>query len=473
MHWWLSKPPLAVQTEALRRSEGRIGFNQWMSVGLGKTIVELNEWSEDYNNGTADFLVVVSLNSFKRAWLDEIDKFSAPEGSKGYHLWDKPVDAKTLMKGIGVIINWEALIAKGGEVLREVARKRKVRLCLDESHRIKNPQAQVSKFVVSYWKDAVKRRGLTGTPMSDNVVDMFVPFKLGQQIDGWNQLAFRNRYAVLGGFQGKQTVGIKKEMLPELHAIRDRAGFVATKQEWLKDLPEQRWVTPIRVPLHSNLESHYRAMARHFYTILGDAEISANLIVTQLLRLQQISSGFATSESGETVTLLPLAQNLKFRALLDLIESRQGSKLLVFTHYVWTTNEMYYALQQALGPYAVSVMRSKDHWEYPDETEQEKRRFNSDDACRIMVAQSTVASESHTLLGTDTCPCHGSVFFENNFVLRTRMQAEGRNHRQGQKLPVDYYDIVSSPIEEKVVRALQDKLNLVDAVMSLTKIPAT
>ena len=465
MKWFLSKPPLTVQTEALRRSEGRVGYNWWMSVGLGKTWTELNQWANDYNNGVADFHVVVCLNSFKRTWLDEIELTGAP---KGYTIWDKPIDPKALMKGIGVIMNWEALIGQGGEALREIAAKRKVRLCLDEGHRIKTPTAQVSKFVVNYWKYTINRRSLTGTPMDNSVLDMFVPLKLGEQIDGWNPFAFRNRYAKMGGFQGKQVIGIREEHLAELHAIRDRAGFVATKKEWLPGLPDQRWVTPIRVPLHSKLERHYRDMARHFYTTLGDTEISANMIVTQLLRLQQISSGFATSESGETVTLVPIDQSPKFKALLDIIESVGEFKVIVFTHFVHTTNNLYAALQRALGKETVAIMRSKTHSLDPDETENEKRRFNSDDACQVLVAQSTVASESHTLLGTPTRICCISIFMENTFVMRTRTQAEGRNHRQGQTLPVSYYDIVSSPIEEKVIHALQDKLSLVEAVMTLS-----
>jgi len=256
-------------------------------------------------------------------------------------------------------------------------------------------------------------------------------------------------------------------MLPELHQLRDRAGFVATKKDWLRDLPDQRWVTPIRVPLPPQLERHYRDMAREFYTLVGTKEVAANLIVTQLLRLQQISSGFATSDTGEVITLAPIEDSPKFKALLDIIESRGGSKLLVFTHYIWTTKHLYEALRRALGPQAVAVMRSEQHAGQKDEAELEKRRFNSDDACKVLVAQSTVASESHTLLGTPTCVCHGSVFYENTFVLRTRIQAEGRNHRQGQTLPVDYIDFVSSPIEAKIIRALQFKQSLVEAVMSL------
>lgn len=466
MKWLLSKPPMTVQTMALEKAEGRIGYNWWMEVGLGKTWTELNAWANDYNDGRADFHVVIALNSFKQTWLDEIEFTGAP---KGYTLWDRPYDVKELLsKGkIGVVMNWEALIGQGGKVLHEIAAKRKVRFALDEGHRIKTPTSQVSKFVTTYWKDVVARSSLTGTPMDNSVLDMFVPLKLGEQLNGWNMYAFRNRYAVVGGFKGKKIVGVNEEKLPELHRIRDRAGFVATKTEWLKGLPPQRWVTPIKVPMHPKLIVPYRDMQQDFFTQLDDGdEVSAELVVTQLLRLQQISSGFVTNDEKEEITIVPVDRSFKYKALLDLIEAQGGSKLLIFTHFVWTTNNLYEALRRDLDPSAVAVMRGKGKLT-PTENHTEKRRFNEDDNCTVMVAQSTVASESHTLLGSDVRRCRSSLFYENTYVLRIRMQAEGRNHRKGQDQAVDYYDFVSSPVETKVINALQKKLDIVKAVMTL------
>jgi ERCC4-related helicase len=209
-------------------------------------------------------------------------------------------------------------------------------------------------------------------------------------------------------------------------------------------------------------------MARNFYTMLKKGgEISASIVITQLLRLQQISSGFSTNDQGEEVTLLPIQKSPKFKALLDIVESRGNSKLIVFSHFKWTTTNLYQALSEILGPEAVAVMRGKSQGTRPNETEEEKTRFNTDDDCRVLVAQSTVASESHTLLGSPTCVCHGSVFYENTFVMRTRIQAEGRNHRKGQTLPVDYYDIVASAIEDRIIGALQKKLDLMQIVMEM------
>ena len=59
-----------VQIEALKFGAGKRGVGYFLEMGLGKTLLALEEFSR------ADLtrLVVVSPNSFKRGWQDEIEK---------------------------------------------------------------------------------------------------------------------------------------------------------------------------------------------------------------------------------------------------------------------------------------------------------------------------------------------------------------------------------------------------------------
>jgi SNF2 family DNA or RNA helicase len=53
------------------------------------------------------------------------------------------------------------------------------------------------------------------------------------------------------------------------------------------------------------------------------------------------------------------------------------------------------------------------------------------------------------------------VYYANDFNLETRIQSEDRCHRIGQNNPVTYVDLIAEgTIDERVVKALQNKLDL-------------
>ena len=86
-----------------------------------------------------------------------------------------------------------------------------------------------------------------------------------------------------------------------------------------------------------------------------------------------------------------------------------------------------------------------------------------------MVAQLTAGKYGHTLLGTKEMPCHTSIFFENNYDLDARIQAEARNHRHGQHYPVTYVDLVGTQLDKKIVSALQKKQKMASAIVDAVR----
>jgi hypothetical protein len=62
------------------------------------------------------------------------------------------------------------------------------------------------------------------------------------------------------------------------------------------------------------------------------------------------------------------------------------------------------------------------------------------------------------------------IFFENSYSLDTRTQVEDRIHRRGQRGEnVLYIDLAGTELDRRVVRALQKKEDLYDAVFSKLK----
>jgi SNF2 family DNA or RNA helicase len=451
--------PMKAQLEALRRSKGRRGYNWWLDVGLGKTTTALNEFEHDRRRGVVDFLAVVTLQSFKYSWPVEATEFGLP-GKFG--VWDDDFHIGVLKDYDGAVWNWESLIGRGGDALEHVLQKRNVYLVFDESHRFKNPQAKVTKRCFNLWKQAVCRRAMTGTPMSQSIMDLYPPLKLAGALEGVNPFVFRNRYAKMGGYMGKSIIGIQEDKLDDFQKLRDDNAFRAMKKDWL-DLPPQTYQT-ITTKLPSVLAKHYKKMQEDFAIELDEAtEITAEMVVTQLTKLQQITSGFIIDAEGKAHDLIETHLVPKFQVAADIHESLGGtSKLIVFTHFRHTVDRLIDFFVGKLNT-SVCVMRGGMS---PQESADVKARFNSDDGPTTLIAQASVAGEAHTLLGGLKVPCYTSYFVENAYNLRTRMQAEGRNHRAGQRMPVLYYDSVGTPVEKAAIDALQRKANLVQIVVN-------
>lgn len=455
--------PMKVQLEALRRSKGRRGFNWWMDVGLGKTTTALNEFEHDRRRGVVDFLAVVTLQSFKYSWPIEAEEFGL---DINFRVWpDLDPSGKSNKPVTGGVWNWESIIGSGGNSLEKVLNDRKVYLVLDESHRAKNYQSKVTKRLKDLWKESVARRGMTGTPMSLSVMDLYPAFRLAGGLEGVNPIVFRNRYAKMGGFMGKKVTGIRDDMLDEFMELRDKHAFRAQKSEWLPDLPERSWKTlPVRMP--EILQKHYNRMLNDFLVELENTqEITASMVMAQMTKLQQITSGFIYDAQGVPHELMPPNMVPKFQAAADVFESLgDDSKLIIFCHFKPTVERMIKFFADLGKP--VCVMRGG-----MDAMQQNavKAEFNSDTGAPILITQAVVAGAAHTLLGGPRKPCFSSYFAENNYNWLEREQAEGRTHRAGQKYPVGYYDSVSSPIELGAIKSLQDKTNLVEAVVNAVR----
>ena len=103
----------------------------------------------------------------------------------------------------------------------------------------------------------------------------------------------------------------------------------------------------------------------------------------------------------------------------------------------------------------------------PDETSEQKARFNEDPHCRVILLQCDASKYGHTLLGgaTEADKCRTMIFYENSYSADTRDQIEDRIHRRGQTGDyVLYIDLSGSELDRRIVKALQRKDQLYKSV---------
>lgn len=460
--------PWSVQTEALRRSEGKDRYAYFLEQGLGKTPLSINDIVTYHKAGNIDFAVVLVPMSFKMDWVLSPEEWGRPEISSYWYpkhtVQDMYAESSTKHPSM-FVANYEILRSKNSDDLFEFIEEYRVMLILDESGVIGNYNSQTTKNVIRLAKFATMVRELNGTPIFQNVLNYYGQLKVLKELNGVNPIAFRNRYVTMGGFMGKQIM-IGEDNIQnkdELYSILKKCSFRALKRDWRKGLPPQIFKS-IHLEMTRKQEFHYEEMMEEFYTeISEDLHVSAEIILTKMEKLRQISSCLAMQD-GEYEFFESANRNPKLQAVLDILES--GPNKAIVVHKYKPSGELLLATLYSKG-YSPSYIRGGMK---PDQIIENKKRFNEDSNCRVMVCQEHASFRGHTLLGgKNEDRCTVMIFFENDFSYYQRSQIQDRNHRGDQDQDCIYYDLVTSPMDKIVLKALLDKKDMADAVDEIVK----
>ena len=286
---------------------------------------------------------------------------------------------------------------------------------------------------------------LTSTLITNKEIDVFSQYRfINSDIFGTSFYAFRNRYFDMLGYGNHTPVFrkyLREDFLKKIHSVAYRV----TKAECL-DLPditeEVRTVElePKAMKLYSNFE-------KESYTQMAGSEVSAVNVLTKLRRLSQITGGHLTDDEGDD-NAVSIA---KLDALSDIIDSSvaEGKKLVVMARFIPELNDIQELLEKKGIGYSVVRGGVKNR-------DEEIRRFQEDDDCRVFVGQIAAAGLGITLTAASTM-----VFYSLDYSMSNFEQAKARIHRVSQKENCLYiYLIAKNTVDRKVLRSLRNKVDL-------------
>jgi hypothetical protein len=451
-HEQFGTKPWAVQAEGMRRAAGRERFGQFMQQGLGKTALNLNEFIDAEN---VDLNIVIAPNSFMGDW-----PLAPAEWGLGFlktGMW--PRDPMPYDWDCGLYVVGHETLRGSKRARDELAKLMAARRCLftiDESTGIKNPGAELTRYVLQIVKDADMVRELNGTPLVLNVMDYWAQLRVLGELNGVNPYQFRNRFAVMGGFMGRQIKGVKNE--EELGKLIDGCAFRALTKDWRKDMPPQ---VPVmhHYEMTDNQRKHYDTMMDEFYAMIGaDDVVTADMVLTQRIKLQQISSCLLMD--GDKVHWIePPKKNPKLRAICDLFD--YGNCKAIVPYLYKPSGAMLYDAFKEMGLKPAVIGGGMK----PDQIVEQKAMFNNDPDCRVIVGQTDTMSRGHTLLGQAGADrCDRTYYYENSLSLMHRQQMDFRNYRGAQDQTTYLYDFVGSPVEQLNIDILTGKKALGDGI---------
>lgn len=335
---------------------------------------------------------------------------------------------------------------------------------VDESHKIKSSQGNASRLLARLTHFVPRRVILTGTVMPHSPMDVFGqwrfldPYAFGTtNSDGTQRQAtfgsFRSRYAVMGGFMGREVTGFRN--LDEMQEIMARNACVARKEDAL-DLPPTMDVT-VPVELSPGEKKAYKEMKDSLAaTLLGGNAATVPNRLSQMLRLRQITSGYLPDDQG-TVHVLGASKTKTIRSIVH--DNLAGEKRIVifalFTHEI----EMLVEALKARDTEVAVITGATP----AEERMGIRHRFGSDDPARIvLVAQiKTLSLAVNELVTANHC-----IFASLSQQRDDLIQARDRLNRIGQTRPVTFwYALAPGTVDMVIMQSHRDRTNLENAML--------
>lgn len=499
--------PRIHQTTALQRvfnkprSPSSEDVYAWiMEYGTGKSKVITDEFGIREDAGDMhDLLIFAGAGSYMN-WIEDKNESQPSEFHR--HLSDDLNDrlrAEAWISGSGakherrlaallnttsdtrpraLLMNVEALSAskKARDLamafLKPSGKKRRAMMVVDESTSIKSPTSERSKAIVNLageTRGVGARRILTGLVSPNSPMDLYSQFEfLDWKILGLNSFyAFRNRYAVLkkiqvaipgktnpDGSQKTRSVDIEvayrntEELQQRIAPYSYR---VLSKD--CQDLPPLVYAPLREVALTKEQKAIYDDL-REFATaqLTSEAHVTATMVITRNMRLQQVLCGFTVDEDGNEHDI----PSNRGAELLEVLGEHAG-KAIVWVPFHRPLQRIVAALKKVYGEKSVAEFHGKNK----STRGEDERRFLGDPECRFMVSTPAAGGRGNTWIVANLM-----VYFANDYDLELRMNSEKRFHREGQTLSCTIVDFITRGTNEmKPVQALRDKLDMSSAIM--------
>ena len=418
-----------------------------LEMGLGKSVISLsaiNELMLDYFD-VSRTLVIAPLRVAISTWPEEIKKwehlkylsYSVVTGSEKERL-------DSLKKPAHIYIinreNVDWLITKSGfKWFFDM-------VVIDELSSFKSYQAKRFKSLLKVRPKVKRIVGLTGTPSSNGLMDLWAEFRLldmgerlGRYITHYRQNFFipdkRNQQMI---FSYKPKDGAEKQIYSLISDIT-----ISMKSKDFLKMPECI-MNEVVVSLSEKEQKLYDSLKKDMVLSVGDDEIDAINAATLSSKLLQMANGAVYNDKKESVVI----HDRKLDALEDLIEGANGKPVLVA---YWFKHD----LERIKKRFDVrEIKTSKDISDWNNG--------------KIPIAIIHPASAGHGLnlqLGGSTL-----IWFSLTWSLELYQQTNARLYRQGQNSTVIIHHIVSEgTIDEDVMKALNAKERIQDALINSVK----
>ena len=463
------------QKDAIKRAQEFDYFALFFDPGTGKTATTVNILRDKFNKHKRVLpTLILAPPVVLTNWKNEIQMWSKVKKEKIHVLSGSGKERVQIINELTpdniLITNYEALnMPLVFEALKKFLKQDTSCLVLDESHKIKDSTAKRTKRAIELSDITTYRYLLTGTPILNNLMDIYSQFRVldrGERF-GSNFFTFRARY-----FEDKNKFMPRERHFPNWQPIRGAdqrikelimpVSMHVEKSQCLDLPPLVRKV--ISVPLSPEQKRLYDEMKRDLVASItldgvGERHSIAELAVTKALRLQQIVSGhlrIQDEETNEASTIL-IKDNPRKEALRELLENlAPNHKVLIWAVFHANYDDIRAVCEGLQIGYVEinGLVKDKDA---------QAHKFRTDDKVRVLIGHPGSGG-----IGLNLVEASYMIYYSRSFSLEYDIQSEARNYRGGSEKheSITRIDLVThASIDELVFKALASKQAISHSVL--------
>jgi SNF2 family DNA or RNA helicase len=350
---------------------------------------------------------------------------------------------------VAVVVNYEAFAR---EPMRAwlLAREWDA-VVYDEAHRLKATGGRQSWTAVELRPHARRRLGLTGTPLAQGPAEVYaIARALDPTVFGGSRVRFLerwfrcDRYGKPCGFLDEATRVAFTERLGGL--------MFACATEDVLDLPAVRELPARHVTLGRVAQAAHDALDAELYARLDAGEISAEIVLTALLRMSQIAGGHAAIDHPDGGSRTIRIDEGKRRLLGELLEQPDSGPVVVFCRFTAELD-------------AVRAVSQDQGLRYGEVSGRDRNGITTDGEMSRRVDVLGVQYQAGGQ-GVDLTRAQGAIWYSPTYSLTDYQQSRGRIHRPGQDRPVWFVRLIAEgTIDERVWRMVDRGESIVSAII--------
>lgn len=427
-------------------------------MGTGKTATALNIVEHQRLKGRFKKVLVICPAAISNGWAAEL---RGAWGLTALNLCEYGSSKQRALQLQGwpeaeyIITNYDGL--DGIRAPLDVWLQGSYGMICDESTAIKNPRTIRSRLACYFGAMAKTRLILTGTPMPQGPQDIYGQYLfLNPDVFGRSFVAFRNGWMRMGGYEGKQIMGLKPDLKARFNQRIYRLGDRRTKEECL-DLPPKVYET-MHYDLSPKQREVYDQLARDWVTEMATCKtpIAVSNGMTRSLRLAQCCTGFmGDRQSGETQEHAVPDGDAKLKLLEEVLRGVEG-KIIVWC--AWQRN-----VQDVMALAARLNIKAVDYYGQTKDRERNESQFRDDADTRLFVGTAASGGAGLNLQGPEVKTV---IYYSQRYSVFERLQSEDRAHRGAIRHTVTVIDLVArKTVEQAICKALRQGRNLQEALL--------
>ncbi len=442
----------AHQSAGVEYAEGLPGCLWDVGMGAGKTRMALAVILR-----RRGVVLVVCPKAVIPAWREEVEKF-CPGDIEVVELVKGTTAAKATKlraavatheaqstRPLIVVVNYES--AWRGALGAAIMRQPWSVVVADEVQRLKTAGGKASRYMARLAVRVPQRLGLSGTPCPHSPLDAYGVFRfLDRRIFGTSNARFKMRYAIFGGYEGREVIGYQNEdeYRENFYSITYKVG-----REVL-DLPAEHHVYR-RFDLPPRALRIYKQLAKTFVADLESGTLIAAHALTRLLRLQQVTSGYLPTQDdvGQTIGL-EFIHNARVDMLFEILDELPPAEPVV----------IFCRFRPDLEAVHVAAARADRRSCELSGSRNDLREWQAGGPPVIAVQIQSGAE------GIDLTRAAIAIYYSLDFSLGRYEQSLRRIHRPGQERPVTYVHLLArGTVDESIYSALRKRRNVLDEIL--------